>query len=187
MLGSSQDLNMMAQNWRRQPSSYCYGPVVQGWTTHASLRRQAWWWRALRWWSPLSGRVTGRASEPSRTRVDDGGGYGTFRGWRLRCLVFSREKQYIGERARSVGVQGAHTIGWRGQGWAHAATWCGHPGAPLRLSFGLRVRDIKIGTSGFVSSNSENISRTIFLKYKNGRKQELALWHLVNRLVPENA
>ena len=97
------------------------------------------------------------------------------------CLGFSREKQFIGERARSVGAQAAHTIGWRGQGCARAATWCGHPGAPLRLSFGLRVRDIKIGTSGFVSSNSENIFRTTFLKYKNCRKQELALWHLVNR------
>ena len=72
-------------------------------------------------------------------------------------------------------------------GGARAETWCGLPVAPLRLSFGLRVRDIKIGTSGFVSSNSENISRTTFLKYKNSRKQELALWHLVNRLVPENA
>ena len=44
----------------------------------------------------------------------------------------------------------------------------------------------KIGGWVLVSSNSENISRTTFLKYKNRRKQELALWHLVNRLVPEN-
>jgi hypothetical protein len=36
-------------------------------------------------------------------------------------------------------------------------------------------------------SNSENISCITFLKYKNSRKQELALWHLANRLVPENA
>ena len=132
----------------------------------------------------FSGRVPGRASEPSQTRVDDGGGYETFRGWGLGCLGFSRGKQYIGERARSVGAQGGHTMPRCGQGWTHAVTLCGHPGAPLRLSFGLRVRDIKIGTSGFVSSNSENISRTTFLKYKNSRKQELALWHLVNRLVP---
>jgi hypothetical protein len=40
---------------------------------------------------------------------------------------------------------------------------------------------------GFVSSNSENIFCITFLKYKNSRKQELALWHLVNRLVPKNA
>ena len=85
----------------------------------------------------------------------------------------------------SVGAQGAHTIWWCGQG-GRAAIWC-CPLAPLQVSFGLRVRDSKIGTSGFVSSNSENISRTTFLKYKNSRKQELALWHLVNRLVPENA
>ena len=59
--------------------------------------------------------------------------------------------------------------------------------APLRLSFGLGLRYVKLGTSAFVSSNSENISCTTFLEYKNSRKQELALWHLVNRLVPENA
>jgi hypothetical protein len=45
----------------------------------------------------------------------------------------------------------------------------------------------KIGGLAFVSSNSENIYYTTFLKYKNSRKQELALWHLINRLVPENA
>jgi hypothetical protein len=45
----------------------------------------------------------------------------------------------------------------------------------------------KIGSLAFVSSNSENISCITFLKYKNSRKQELAMWQLVNRLVPENA
>ena len=56
----------------------------------------------------------------------------------------------------------------------------------LRLSSGLRLRYSKIGTSAFVSSNSENISCTNFLKYKTAENRELALWHLVNRLVPEN-
>jgi hypothetical protein len=59
--------------------------------------------------------------------------------------------------------------------------------ALLRLCFGLRLVLEKIGTSGFVSSTSENISGVTFLKHKNSRKQELALWHLVDRLVPENA
>jgi hypothetical protein len=45
----------------------------------------------------------------------------------------------------------------------------------------------KIGGLAFVSSNCENISYTTFLKYKNNRKQKLAPWHLVNRLVLENA
>ena len=119
----------------------------------------------------LSGRVPGRASEPPRTRVEDDGGYGTFRGFLFGCLGFSRNKVFIGERARSGDAQGAHTIARRGQGWARAVAWCGRPLAPLRLSFGLRAWFCKIGTSPFVSSNSENISRRTFLKYKNSRKQ----------------
>ena len=38
----------------------------------------------------LSSRVPGRASEPSRTRVDDDGGVKTFRGIVLGYLGFSR-------------------------------------------------------------------------------------------------
>jgi hypothetical protein len=86
----------------------------------------------------------------------------------------------------SEGGQGAHTTWWRGQGWTHATLWCAYLLALLRLPFGLRVVSGKIGTSGFVLSNFENISCVTFLKHKNNRKQELALWHLVNRLVPEN-
>jgi hypothetical protein len=87
----------------------------------------------------------------------------------------------------SKGDQGAHTTWWRGQGVTRATLWCGCLLDLLRLCFGLRLRVSKIGTSGFVSSNSENISYITFQKYKNSRKQELALWHIVNRLVPENA
>jgi hypothetical protein len=68
-----------------------------------------------------------------------------------------------------------------------ATTWCGQLVALFRLSFGLRLRVSKIGTSAFISSNVENISCITLLKYKNSRKQELALWHLVNRLVPKIA
>jgi hypothetical protein len=59
--------------------------------------------------------------------------------------------------------------------------------APLHLLFGLRETSVKIGGLAFVSSNSENISCVIFLKLKIAENRELALWHLVNRLVPENA
>jgi hypothetical protein len=45
----------------------------------------------------------------------------------------------------------------------------------------------KIRLLAFVSSDSENISCVSLLKNKNSRKQELALWHLVNTLVPEIA
>jgi hypothetical protein len=86
-----------------------------------------------------------------------------------------------------MGVRGAHTMGWHGQGLGRAILWCGRLPTRLRLSLGLRIRVSKIGTLAFVSSNSENISCITFLKYKNSRKQELALWHLINRLVLENA
>ena len=84
----------------------------------------------------------------------------------------------------SVDPRGAQTT-WR-RGWAHchAWVWFGHLVALLRLSFGLRVRAGKIGTWPFVSCNSENISRSNFLKPKTAENRELALWHLVNRLVP---
>jgi hypothetical protein len=85
----------------------------------------------------------------------------------------------------SEGAWWAHTTGRRGQGGC-AIPWCGRLLALLHLSFGPRLRVSKIGTLAFVSSNSENISCITFLKYKNSRKQELALWHLVNKLVSEN-
>jgi hypothetical protein len=59
--------------------------------------------------------------------------------------------------------------------------------APLCLIFGLREASVKIGGSAFVSSNSENISCVAFLKHKTSENRELALWHLVSRLVLENA
>jgi hypothetical protein len=102
-------------------------------------------------------------------------------------LGFSRRRLFIGGGAMSEGSQGPHTIGWRALGVTCTTRWCGGALAPLRLSFGLRLVSGKIGGSTFVSSNSENISCATFLKHKNSKKQELALWHLVNRLVPKNA
>ena len=53
-----------------------------------------------------SGRVPRSASEPSRTRVDDGGGVGMFCGIWLSVLGIFRFVEYMGERARSVAPQG---------------------------------------------------------------------------------
>jgi hypothetical protein len=46
---------------------------------------------------------------------------------------------------------------------------------------------IKIEVSAFYSSNSEDISYVAFLKHKIAENRKLALWHLVNRLVPKIA
>jgi hypothetical protein len=107
---------------------------------------------------PLSDRVPGRALEPSRTRVNNDGGYITFRGWKLSPLGFSQGCEFIGGRTRSVDARGAHTMGRRGQGVGCATTRCGWLVALLCLPSGLRLCVSKIGTSAFVSSNSENIS-----------------------------
>jgi hypothetical protein len=45
----------------------------------------------------------------------------------------------------------------------------------------------KIRLRELISSNSENISCVAFLKHKIAENRELALWHLINRLVPEIA
>src|SRR4051812_32356043 len=83
---------------------------------------------------------------------------------------------------------------WWGQTQARSGPRAGRAGpvsgrhmSPLQLPFWLRLRYGKIRCWIFVPCSSENISYTTFPKHKNSRKQELELWHLVNRLVPENA
>jgi hypothetical protein len=94
---------------------------------------------------------------------------GTFLGKTPTDLGFSRQRLLIGEGAMSEVDQGAHTIRWHSLGGC-TTLWCGHSLAHLRLSFGLRLVSGKIGGSGFVSSNSENISSVTSLKHKNSRK-----------------
>jgi hypothetical protein len=76
---------------------------------------------------------------------------------------------------------------WRGQGLGRAPWWWGWLLGPLRLIFSLCEASVKIGGSAFVLSNFANISCVTFLKHKIAENRELAVWHLVNRLVPENA
>jgi hypothetical protein len=85
----------------------------------------------------LSGRVPGRASGPSRSWVDDGGGSRYVSGKVIGSLGFSRREVFIGEEAASEVDQGAHTIGRRRPGVGRAPWWCGHPLVRLRLLFGL--------------------------------------------------
>src|SRR3954468_16855639 len=74
-----------------------------------------------------------------------------------------------------------------GQTLARAWGSSGRTMDPLQVPFWLWLRDGILRRWVFVPCNSENISCTTFLKHKNSRKQELALWHLVNSLVLENA
>jgi hypothetical protein len=116
---------MEAQNWRRQPSSYWYGPVVQRWTTHASLRRQAWRWRSPSVMIPLSGRVLGRASGPSWTRVDDGSGLQYFLWIDVRALRVFLMKWIYRRKGDVRGRPGGphHRVVRLGAGPHHHLVW----------------------------------------------------------------
>jgi hypothetical protein len=110
-----------------------------------------------------------------------------FRGKEIRPVGFSHRGELIGERAASEGGLGRLTPWWHGPGLGRATLGFGEPLARLRLIFGLREASVKIEDLAFVLSNSKNIFCVAFLKNKNNKNRELALWHLVNRLVPENA
>jgi hypothetical protein len=70
---------------------------------------------------PLSGRVPGRASGPSRSQVDDGGGSRCVSGKLIGYLGFSRREVFIGEGASSEVDRGGLTHRGRGQGLGRAA------------------------------------------------------------------
>ena len=48
------------------------------------------------------------------------GGVGTFRGFLIRCLGFSRYREYMGEEGEATEARGPHTTPRRGQTWARA-------------------------------------------------------------------
>jgi hypothetical protein len=85
--------------------------------------------------------------------------YSMFHGKLIGCLGFSHQGEYIGGRTASGGGLGGPTL------------WCGWPLAPFHLCFGLRLMSGKIGTSAFVSSNSENISCVTFMKHKTAENR----------------
>jgi hypothetical protein len=128
----------------------------------------------LRWWFPSPAGCRKELLDPPKLGPTTAVAYSTFRGWRLELLGFFRWSEFIGRRTMLEGGRGAHTRAWRGQGWGRATLWCGRLLALLRLSFGLRLRVSKIGTSAFVSSNSENISCITFWNTKTAENRN---WH----------
>jgi hypothetical protein len=98
---------------------------------------------------PLSDRVPGRASRPSQSRVDDGGGSRCVSGKVIGCLGFSHRGVFIGEGVASEVDQGALTIGGCGPGAGRAPWWCGRPVASLRLLFGPLEASVNFRMFGF--------------------------------------
>ena len=120
--------------------------------------------------------MPGRASDPPRSRDVEGGVYRIFRGDLIGYLGFRHRGLLIGEEVRLEG----HPGGCTPQAW----------GGPTRAARGcVSLAPCPLGeilTLAFVPSNSENISLLAFLKPKTAENRQLALRHLVNRLVPEN-
>ena len=87
----------------------------------------------------------------------------------------------------SVEVRGSLPTWRRACGPTRAMGWGRRLGAPLRLSFGLLERVGKNRNFAICFVRFRGYLQNSFSETKNNRKQELALWHLVNRLVPENA
>jgi hypothetical protein len=98
---------------------------------------------------PLSGRVPGRASGPSRYRVDDGDGSRCVSRKLIRYLGFARREEYIGGRAALGGGPGGLTTRGCEPGAGRATLWCGWPVPPLRLLFGLLEDSVNIRRFGF--------------------------------------
>jgi hypothetical protein len=98
---------------------------------------------------PLSGRVPGRASGPSRSRVDDGGGWRCVSGKLIGSLGFSRRGVFIGEGASSEVDRGGLTHRGRGQGLGRTALVCGALVAPLHLLFGSLEAPVDFWMFGF--------------------------------------
>jgi hypothetical protein len=115
--------------------------------------------------------------------------------WRWRCcrtlsrkmsidLGFSHLREYRRKGGVRRWTKRSHHLVVRSRG-RHPMVWPA-PGSPLAL---LRTSS-RVGKNrrfGLCFVQFWEYFLCNFLKHKNNRKQELALWHLVNRLVLENA
>jgi hypothetical protein len=88
---------------------------------------------------PHSDRVPGRASRPSRSRVDNGDGL-HYVSWKsvLSFRVLAMKGIYRQKGDVRGGPRGPHYLVAR-PGMARATLWCGRLLVLLRLSFGLRL------------------------------------------------
>jgi hypothetical protein len=124
---------------------------------------------------PLSGRVPGRASGPSRSWVNDGGGSRCVSGKVIGYLGFSRRGVFIGEGAASEVDQAGHTHRGRGQGLGCAALLCGHLVAPLRLLFGSLEASVNFWMFGFCFVQFREYFMCNFSETQ--KQQKIGNWH----------
>jgi hypothetical protein len=136
---------------------------------------------------PLSGRVQGRASGPSRSCVDDDGGLQYVFWKRVRApRVFP--SRGLNRRKGDVRrwTRGSHPMAaWPRGSPCHHQVWPSLGPPPTLLWTRSSCQVIRDFSFCFVQFREYFLCN--FYETQNSRKQELALWHLVNRLVLENA
>ena len=128
--------------------------------------------------------MPGRASDPSRSRDGDDGGYRLFRGFLIGYLGSSSRGQLIGERRGQGGDGVGQTTSWRGPGLAARLGGVAAPSpSPSRI---LASDDFRKNRHfGFCPFQFQEYSFSDFLGTKNNRKQAASTVALVNRLVQE--
>jgi hypothetical protein len=130
---------------------------------------------------PLSGRVPGRASGPSQSRVDDGGGSRCVSRKLIGSLGFSRRGVFIGEGASSEVDRGDLTRRGRDQGLGRAALVHGALVAPLRLLFGSLEASGKNKTSGTCFVQFREYFLCSFSETQ--KQQKIGNWHCGDLLI----
>jgi hypothetical protein len=130
---------------------------------------------------PLSGRVSGRASGPSRSSGRRRRRIAMCSGKLIGYLGFSRRGIFIGEGAMSEVEPGGLTPGQRGPDPGRAGLACGAPVAPLLLSFGSLEAPGQNKTLGtcFVQFREYFLCITS----ETQKQQKTGNWHCGNLLV----
>jgi hypothetical protein len=136
---------------------------------------------------PLSGRVPGRASGPSRSWVDEGSGL-QYVSWKSvqAFRVFSEKRIYRRKGDVRGWTRGPHHLVAQPGGGPRYPMVRLPPGCSSSLLWTPSLCQVN-RSFGFCFVQFREYFLCNFSKTQNSRKQELALWHLVNRLVPENA
>jgi hypothetical protein len=130
---------------------------------------------------PLSGRVPGRASGPSRSSGRRRRRIAMCSGKVIGSLSFSRRGVFIGEGASSKVDRGSLTHRGHGQALGHAALVCGPLVAPLQLLFGSLEASVKFWASGFGFVQFREYFLCSFSETQ--KQQKIGNWHCDDLLI----
>jgi hypothetical protein len=130
---------------------------------------------------PLSSRLPGRASGPSRSLGRRRRRIAMYSGKVIGYLGFSRRGVFIGEGASSGVNRGNLTHRGHGQGLGRAVLLCGALVAPLCLLFGSLEASVKFWATGFGFIQFREYFLCNFSETQ--KQQKTGNWHCGNLLI----